>query len=616
MILYCFFIAFLNHWGLLGSIPSHDPSFWVGKRVVLTGVVISPPDKRPKGLVLTLQVETIMEWEPTKKMGSVSGRVLLHVMGKAPKNINPGDRLRVVGRLQKPTDKKIPGTFDYTAYLKNKNIHCLLFTGSRQTTNLGPSHQKKLLRWGWNRREKIVSVFKKYLNEEEATVISGLVVGERPRFHPYIRKIFIESGTMHILVASGSNVAFVIGVWFLLARFLFHLTRKIALATSLLGVWCYVLIVGADAPIFRAGVMSTVGILAYLMAREDRAYHALALAALSLLLPSPKTLFDVGFQMSFVTAFGMIYFLPRIDPLFRSFSTPVLWIFRLMAATLTAQLWLAPITALVFKRFFPISLFSNILVMPLSGVGLLAGFGLVGMEIVQTTFPFLSFLVVGMGYLVHLYLQTLIGLVHFFAHYPGTSIWISPPHWSWILGYYLVLFCVVGIGTSIRSRLGCALGLGLMILSTFFLGCKSVPQNQVTLTWIDVGRRHSLLLEIPKTKPILINPGPNEPFDSAERIILPYLTERRIKELEAIVITHTDPNRVSSLPSLWRTLGKPAVIICLLTGGEDWEAWKERNPNIPMTFLRENKFLQWSNFRLKVLPVSKAFKSETLLLLT
>src|SRR5207247_1401312 len=120
----------------------------------------------------------------------------------------------------------------------------------------------------------------------------GLVVGTRPRFNAEIRHIFLDSGTMHILVASGSNVAFVMAFWFFICRLLFRLPRRWCLLSSLPLIGGYVVVAGADPPICRAGLMATVGIVSYLLAREDRPYHALALAAWVILIIEPRALFD------------------------------------------------------------------------------------------------------------------------------------------------------------------------------------------------------------------------------------------------------------------------------------------------------------------------------------
>ena len=232
---------------------------------------------------------------------------------------------------------------------------------------------------------------------------------------------------MHVLVASGSNVAFLVGLWYLLARLSFGLKKRSAFLTSLPLIWIYVLVVGADAPILRAGIMSTVGILAYLMAQEDRAYQALALAALSLLLFIPQTLFDVGFQMSFVTVFWNDLF-PAEDGFL---DKTVAGLGHMAGAFNLCDLISSSLDHTHYSSDFFIDStpwdFSQILlVMPLAAGGLLAGLALVVVDLLSSFLPAFSVLLVVTKTLVSYHLKILIGIVSFFANQIGIDYWVSP----------------------------------------------------------------------------------------------------------------------------------------------------------------------------------------------
>ena len=190
--------------------------------------------------------------------------------------------------------------------------------------------------------------------------------------------------------------------------------RYIEPISGLPAITLYVLLVGADAPIIRAGIMTTVGVLSYIVAREDRPYQPLALAALAILLPTPQALFDVGFQMSFATVFGIIYFVPRIDWVFTHWSSWLRWSGRLIVTTLAAQVWLFPITTSVFKQVSMTGFLSNILILPLSAIGLPAGFLL---TLFHSTLG--NTLTKYFAWGVARYLDLIILLVGFFADHMG-----------------------------------------------------------------------------------------------------------------------------------------------------------------------------------------------------
>jgi len=615
-LLYAFLLILLKSQGWLDRPGRQNPSHWMDQRAVVTGIVIRPPDPRPKGAVYVLETETLRQWDPSPHTTSIKGKILLYVLQKGGDVASPGDRLRVLGKIQKPKESLIPGTFNYAAFLRNKGIYCVMYTGKKGVENLGPSANHRLLRLGWKIRLKVIEVFEAHLSEEQTAVLSGLLVGNRPRFHPEIRRIFIESGTMHILVASGSNVAFVVALWYVLMRLFFRLPYQTSLYSSLPVIWVYVLIVGLDPPIFRAGLMGTVALLSFFLRREDRLLHALVLAAFTLLLLEPKMLFDVGFQMSFITVFGMTYFLPKLDLRFNHLLPSTKWIFRLAAATLTAQVWLFPISTYYFKRFFPIGIIANMVVMPLAAVGLAAGAGLVFMDIVNSYLPWFGIVLKITGILVRGYVQILIELVAFFADIPGFSFWTRPPNGFWILGYYLGLLSVVGLKRFWSARLGFFLAILLVGGSWGVQKLKAGPPSSLSLTWLDVGRRLTLLVQTPEGKNILINPGPKDPYDTTERTLLPYLLEKSIGSLDAVFITTPNPKRVSGLIPLAKNWKIKKIYLCLAKDFPEWTAFKRENPGLPLHFLKPTETIQFGSLLVEILPGSKSFQTETPLLLT
>ncbi len=547
LILFVSVMVFLKYLGVLDRPGRLDPSQWAEERVYVTGTVVEPPEPNPKGLQVILECETLRLSTETV---SSSGKILIQFLDGPPDFAAPGDRISTGGLLQKIPGARIPGTFDYAHYMANRGIYSQMYAGGFSTENLGDSGKRRFTRLGFFMKQHVINIFARNLNAEEATVLSGLVVGSRPRFHPEIKRIFTESGTMHILVASGSNVAFVMGFWFLMVRIFFRMPRRWALASSIPAIWIYVLAAGADAPIVRAGVMTTVGITAFLLSREDRAYHALGLAALAILLPAPKIIFDIGFQMSFLTVFGMIYYLPKINTLLENRNDWVRGLIQLAAAGWSAQVWIGPITLAVFKRFFLISFISNLIIIPMAGAGLSAGLVLALADFIHTHLftlgPILSWISTWVG----LYLRLMISLVGFFAAHPGMGLWVSCPGKVWTVGYYLVALCVVKVRHSLLARMGCVLGIIFLIAGWTIQYRERRPPNELRVTWLDMGRTLTTFIETPEGEKILLNPGPRAPTDTIERTLMPFLADRGMGKLDAVILTGPSSKNTDELESL------------------------------------------------------------------
>jgi ComEC/Rec2-related protein len=483
----------------------------------VVGVLNAPADLRPTGCFYTLDVETVDFFDDEDGPRSAPGTLLLQA--RFPKKVTPhigaqpGDRLSVSGRLQALPPARVPGAFDYGEFLRQHGVDVLLYASSERLDNTGPSGRHKLLRFGARLENRAARLFQKHLPSKEAALLSGLVLGSRPRFHPEMAQFFRDSGTMHILVASGSNVAFVQLLWYFLLRILFLCPRRWALVSSLPAVWTYVLVVGIDPPIVRAALMSTVGTLAYALVREDRPYHALALAALAILIPSPRTLFDVGFQMSFLTVFGLLYYLP---PLEAWLVDKPLWlkiIARPMAVSVTAHLWLFPITAAIFRKMSPVAPVANLVVVPLSASGFVA-----------------SFLVPLFPKLVCLYLKTILTVVEFFATHPGWTLWLFPPTVPWLIGYALFL-------VKPWRWIG-ALGLAVMLAAAVLDPHKQVKNT--TLTFVDAGRQTWTLVRTPERTSLVVYPKEPTP-EQRERLLMPFLMEKRVRQWKEILLDQKEP---------------------------------------------------------------------------
>lgn len=543
----CVVILAAKKAGWLDRLPSNDPANWAGERVIVTGVVNSQPDPRPTGCVYLITTETLELF--SRERFSTNGQLLVQIMRSTSAIASPGDRVRVLGRLQLPKGALTPGAFDYQEYLAVHGVRAVIYASTRSFENLGNAGVYNLMRLGWFVKRRAVEIYERRLAGERATVLAGLAVGSRPRFHPETKRVFVESGTMHVLVASGSNVAFVIALWFFLAR-LTRVPRRWALASSLPAVWGYVLVAGADAPIARAGLMGTVGVIAYLLGREDRPYHALGLTAFVILLTDPRSLFDVGFQMSFGTVFGLIHYLRPAEEVIQRMPLWARWPLRLLAATLAAQIWVAPVTATTFQRFFPIGIISNLIVVPMSALGLTAGIAVGVVEYIPLArTPVL--------WIARTYLSALIGVVRFFADKVGVSVWVAPPHPLSLAGYVVCCLTVIGLRRSWFCRGAFVAGILLMLGGWSLNRPQRGTQRQMRIDWIDTGKRLATLIQTPSGERVLLNPGPREPVDTAERTLMPFFTRNGIRSLDAILITDRDPKRTASARSLetWLNVG-------------------------------------------------------------
>lgn len=243
------------------------------------------------------------------------------------------------------------------------------------------------LRWAAALRDRFHAAFNKHLPEPSAQLLAGVLLGDRPPTQAPFAADFRRSGTFHLLVASGSNVGFSLGVWWVFSRWGLWWPRRWTIAGAPFVAFLYALMAGGDPPVLRAAVMATVGSVGALLGRWDRLEHPLILSAGILLLWNPNSLFQAGFQMSYAAtlAIAVVWGHPQnpvdVSPTKSIRGGRVVarvgeWAFELFLTSFAAQVALAPLLLYYFGRFSWVGIGANMLAVPLSGVCLFLGAGL------------------------------------------------------------------------------------------------------------------------------------------------------------------------------------------------------------------------------------------------
>jgi len=152
----------------------------------------------------------------------------------------------------------------------------------------------------------------------------------------------------------------------------------------------YCLMTGASTPVVRATIMAIVFMFAYLIKREPDIYNSCAVALIFILLINPRQLFDIGFQLSFVSVISIVYLYPKLRSVLSPSVLKLKYIRFLVEGCLVSfSAWLGTMSliAYYFKIFSPVTVLANIFIVPLASLITLCGFSLIVMEFIC---PFLS----------------------------------------------------------------------------------------------------------------------------------------------------------------------------------------------------------------------------------
>jgi competence protein ComEC len=282
-------------------------------------------------------------------------------------------------------------------------------------------------------RERIRETFSASLPPTGSSLLLGIVLGEKSLPDKFVKDLQ-ATGLMHVVAASGMNVAIVAG--FLMTFLNHYFNRSLAIKLSILGIAFYTIIAGLEPSIMRASIMAVITFSAYILGRQNTAFVTLFLTASLMLLLNPDLIEDIGFQLSFAATAGMIFLRPHLTVFKQkgkgSSKNLSFLIQDDLAATIAAQLTTVPLLLVYFHTYGLLSIVVNSFVlwtipplMIIGGVASLLGLILppIGSFVALLSLPFLF------------YFET---VVRIFA--PITPIFsINFLPWPIILGYYILL---------------------------------------------------------------------------------------------------------------------------------------------------------------------------------
>lgn len=203
----------------------------------------------------------------------------------------------------------------------------------------------------------------KILPEPQASFLAGLLFGIEDNAPEDLLENFNITGTRHITALSGYNIT-IIASLIMGALLWFGFWRKHAFYLAIIAIILFILFVGAEASIVRAGIMGVLVLIAQQAGRVSSPKNLLALAGFLMVLKEPTALLDsVGLQLSFGATIGIIYF----SKYFAKFP-------EVLRTTLSAQVAVAPIILFYFKQVSLISPIANLLILPIIPVTMLVGF--------------------------------------------------------------------------------------------------------------------------------------------------------------------------------------------------------------------------------------------------
>jgi competence protein ComEC len=305
------------------------------------------------------------------------GNVILNLKKDSINSIlNIDDKILAYNVLKPINEPKNLYQFNHRKYLEKQQVYHQITTNKNEFNHL--EYDKTTLNGiAANFRKKINKSLEKYhFKKDEIAIINALLLGQRQNISKELLDSYKGAGAIHILAVSGLHI----GILLLLLSYLlkplefFKNGKTIKLIFVILLLWLYAVIAGLSASVIRAVTMFTAVAIGMLSNRKSSTLNNLFIAMFILLLIHPLYIFSVGFQLSYLAVFSIIYFYPKFIAFYNPKSKFLSKVWSLFAISCSAQLGVLPLSLFYFHQFPSLFFISSLIIIPL--LGFILGFGI------------------------------------------------------------------------------------------------------------------------------------------------------------------------------------------------------------------------------------------------
>lgn len=530
--------------------------------VTVEGIVADRPSVVSEGSRLVVKAECIIS---ANRIEPVCGLLLLSV-SQGEVSFVRGDRIRFMTQIILPHRLGLPGEFDYPRHLLFQGITATGRVDSQQDIVMiraaaGESVQRSI---DIVARKLGDAIRKAVPDVRISSVLAALLLGDQKRIPENLADSYTRAGVTHILSISGFHVGIIAAFISLislgiLTRFeslaLRWNVRRISVIIAVPSMVTYLFLTGNAPATARSVIMLVACAVALYVERETDAINMLLLAACLLIAINPVTLFDVSFQLSFLSLWGIIVTVPVLtERLSDAVPRRSLLFLQLLAASVAAScVTLIPVLH-NFKVASLNGILANFLIVPLLGYGaVISGF---------CVLPLIA-LVPNISGILLWPSSRLISLsnmiVEWFSVLPVIHFTRIT---AWDMFFFLLFMLSVTFVRGVRRRFVFA---AVMPLAAVMIHATEPPSadGRLHVTMLSVGQAESMYLCLPDGSTMLVDGGGylhDNGRDFGRRVLLPALESLGIRRIDRLIITHDHPDHIGGL----------SFVVKNITVGECW----------------------------------------------
>jgi len=398
-----------------------------------------------------------------------------------------GTKLMLKGKIIKHRKPLNPDQFDYGEYLTNKSILSQIYVNGEDVriSNIvvkDPFYYSALL------RDRIVeNLEKSHFGKTELAVVAALILGQQQDISPEILHDYQFAGAIHILSVSGLHVGFILLFLNLILNYLpkNRIASYLKLSIIILALWGFAILAGLSPSVIRSVTMFSFVALGMHLKRKTNIFHTLLVSLFLILLFEPSFLFDIGFQLSYVALFFILWLQPLLSNIWIPKNKVLNYFWEILTVSFAAQIGTFPLSVYYFHQFPGLFFITNLIIIPFLSIIMALGVGV----IIMAAFGYIP---VFLAKLLEWSVFVLNEIISWIASFEQFIFRDIPFNSYMLVGLYiLIIASIIAVEKPDFKRLAIAIT-ALIIFQASYFGARWSNQNKNE--WIVFNSRKATLI--------------------------------------------------------------------------------------------------------------------------
>ena len=342
------------------------------EELTLLCVLSEYPEEKPNSYMLTVRLKQEVEGLTSRNL---NGSMVIYLRkGRQYPGFLPGEHLLVTCTPQPVNNRGNPNEFNYRFYMENQGIKYFAFADEDDILLYSVPGRRNLMHLAQITRQGIIDLYRKLgIEGDELAVVAAITLGQKNMLDPDQKENFIKAGVVHIMAVSGLHAMILSLFVFNILFFLKGKYNILRVIITIVILWGFAFVTGLASSVQRASLMFTFLHAGKLMQRQVNSINSVLASAFVLVLIRPSVIFGAGFLLSYSAVIFIICFYNNLYLKLQPKNRLLDFLWKSTVVTLVAQAGTLALTITLFNRFPAFFILTNILIVPLATVVIVAG---------------------------------------------------------------------------------------------------------------------------------------------------------------------------------------------------------------------------------------------------